>query len=79
MIRAKFRLVSIHEWSDSTAKELEFRAIYDKSTPENARFTSSTPSGEIKMAVANPTALEQLQLGKEYYVDFSPAVEEPRS
>lgn len=40
---------------------------------ENARFTTATPWGEIKLGIDNPAALEQFEAGKSYYVDFTPA------
>lgn len=69
-VRAKMRLASItdHHWG---AKELTFRAEYDESLPEDQRFAKATPSGEIKMHVDNPAALDQFALGQSYYVDFN--------
>jgi len=71
-VRAKFTLQSITQFQGSY-KELKFGAVYDTSTPENERFTKATPSGQITMSIDNPAALEQFEIGKSYYLDFTPA------
>ncbi|RDU99212.1 hypothetical protein DWV00_08795 [Trinickia dinghuensis] len=59
-------------WSP-TAKRLKFTAQYDPSIPEDQRFQQATPWGEFEMQVDNPAALAQLELGKSYYFDITPA------
>jgi len=73
-VRAKFRFIEKTDmhWS-STAKKLVFQPEYDTSIPEDQRFAKATPSGRFEMTVDNPSALEQFELGKTYYVDFAPA------
>lgn len=73
-IRAKMVLSSItsHSWSKDS-KTLKFTTQYDQSIPEDQRFQKATPSGFIEMQVDNPAALEQFELGKGYYVDFTPS------
>jgi hypothetical protein len=39
----------------------------------NKDWSKWTPSGELKMMVTNPAAIEKFELGKEYYLDFTPA------
>jgi hypothetical protein len=46
--------------------------MYDTSIPEDQRFQQATPSGSFEQLVDNPAALEQFELGKSYYVDFTP-------
>ncbi|MFZ3171939.1 MAG: hypothetical protein WA118_08170 [Carboxydocellales bacterium] len=41
---------------------------------ENKKFWQYTPGGEIKVNCVNTDAVEQFEVGKEYYVDFSPAI-----
>lgn len=43
------------------------------SSDENKKFFASTPSGQITMSCTHPEAWQQFELGKEYYVDFTPA------
>lgn len=40
---------------------------------ENGRFTKATPWGELRMNVDNPDAAIHFEVGKEYYLDFTPA------
>lgn len=72
MVRAKFQLVSETLNAGTTAKHFTFSPRYDTSIPEDVRFSKATPSGELKMYVDNPAALEQLKLGQDYYLDFTP-------
>jgi len=40
---------------------------------ENGQFWEATPSGEIKLSINNPAGAEVFEIGREYYVDFTPA------
>ena len=40
---------------------------------ENKQFFKYTPSGRIVLSTINQSALEQFELGKEFYVTFEPA------
>lgn len=40
---------------------------------ENKQFFAATPGGKIELSVVNTTAAEQFEVGKAYYVDFTPA------
>ncbi|MCK4265975.1 MAG: hypothetical protein KAX31_01765 [Thermoplasmata archaeon] len=42
-------------------------------SPENKKFWDATPSGKIEFTYCNAEAIEELTLGKEYYVDFTEA------
>jgi hypothetical protein len=57
--------------------QVAFHTVYEgdaaKADTENARFTTATPWGEIKLGINNPAALEQFKAGESYYVDFTPA------
>lgn len=71
MVRAKFRVESIEE------NTIRMSTVYEdpgKDT-ENARFTKATPWGNVSMGIDNPAALEQFEVGKEYYADFHPAAQ----
>lgn len=75
-VRGKFKLVQICSLSWNTgAKELKFNAVCSDDTDENKKFHKYTPSGTITMTVDNPEAMEQFELGKDYYVDFLPIPE----
>lgn len=40
---------------------------------ENSKFWNSSPGGEFKLNCVNEAAVAQLELGKEYYLDITPA------
>jgi len=67
-MRCKMKLDSISRttWGHS----LEFSAVSDGSDKDKA-FWRATPSGSIKLAVLNEKAIEGLELGAKYYVDFT--------
>ena len=73
-VRAKLQLQSVtgHYWNKDV-KTLKFGVMYDSSIPEDMNFCKATPSGQIELQIDNPAAVEQFELGKFYYVDFSPA------
>lgn len=69
-VRAKVRC------NAKTGNEVHFTTVYEPDeakNDENARFTTATPWGDIKMGINNPAALEQFRVNDEYYVDFTPA------
>ena len=78
-IRAKFRCNSVEFFGDpantDAPRTYTMTPVYDTSTPENERFTKSTPWGELRMRVDNPAA--QLEVGMFYYVDFTEVPVEP--
>lgn len=52
---------------------IKLQAVYGTGSPENERFWEATPSGQVTLSVINPEAAEAFALGKEYYLDFTPA------
>jgi len=71
MVRAKFKVTGIEEHPGS--RKVVLSTQYDATIPEDVRFNKATPSGRIEMQIDNPAAIEQLPLGKAFYVDFTPA------
>jgi hypothetical protein len=70
-VRAKVRCDSLD------GNTVRFSTVYEPDEardPENARFTQATPWGSIELGIDNPRAREQFEPGKQYYVDFTPAV-----
>jgi hypothetical protein len=49
-----------------------FRCVYDQKIAEDVSFQKATPSGMAEFQIDNPKAAEQLVIGAEYYVDFTP-------
>ncbi|MBY5763641.1 hypothetical protein HFO06_11130 [Rhizobium leguminosarum] len=75
VVRAKFQCMSITYFAHGgpfNQAEIRFNAIYGTGE-ENKSWSKWTPSGELKMMVTNPSAIEAFELGKSYYLDFTPA------
>jgi len=73
MIRAKFRVLSVTEdVYNAAARTIKLAPQYDQSIPEDRRFAQATPTGEMSIYVNNPAAVEELKIGKYFYLDFTP-------
>jgi len=70
-VRAKMRCSKVKE-VHSELFELQLVAVAD-SSGENASWSKYTPSGEINLNVTNVDAVKQFEVGKSYYIDFTPA------
>jgi hypothetical protein len=71
MIRAKF---FVSERKHPGGVQLE--AVYSEDPEhENKQFWDATPSAKLEMWINNPDAVRFFEIGKEYYVDFTPAEE----
>lgn len=71
-MRAKMKLNVIVGQSWGGAKAI-FNCEYDPTIADDLKFCKATPTGMCEMVIDNPAALEQLVIGKHYYVDFTPA------
>lgn len=75
-VRAKFKVQNIERSLEYNSKKelqtINLNPVTDGS-PENKEFYAYTPSGSIKLATVNAEAAAMFELGKEYYVDFTPA------
>jgi hypothetical protein len=73
-VRAKFWVQNINHHHVSAPGEvfatLTMAPVYDD---KNKDWSKATPQGKIEMSITNPGAIEQFELGKQYYVDFTPA------
>lgn len=55
-------------------RTLNFTPVYsDVPGSENKAFWDASPSGSIQLGVVNQEAWKHFELGKEYYLDFTPA------
>ncbi len=76
-VRAKFQLLEAKHHHqpvpDNVYVEFRFVAVNSATGKENESWSRYTPSGELKMAVTNPAAIEQFEIGKSYYLDITPA------
>jgi len=73
-VRAKFRVDSVQRTKHGVIEThtIKLRAVASDS-PENAEFWYWTPSGEIVLQCINPDVAAELDLGEEFYVDFTRA------
>jgi hypothetical protein len=76
-VRAKFRCTekadratSYGATSQPTSAHVTLTPV---SGPENKPWSQYTPCGQIQMQIDNPTAFNEFQVGKDYFVDFTPA------
>ncbi|MCZ4500970.1 MAG: hypothetical protein JWQ74_3525 [Marmoricola sp.] len=78
-VRAKFRCMSINHafinQPDYCAATIGLVPVWEQEGV-NKRWSQATPTGKIEMMITVPETVEQFELGKEYFVDFTPA-EEP--
>jgi hypothetical protein len=76
-VRAKFKVKSItrSEHWDKSKGELQTIKLAPvmSGSEENKEFYAASPSGVIELGTVNESARKQFELGKEYYVDFTPA------
>lgn len=74
-VRCKFKVNTIehHDGNGVTIKMSPTTSADPNS--ENAKFWKWTPGGSLVFNCVNPDAIKQLELGKEYYLDISPAPE----
>lgn len=75
VVRAKFQCLEIkHHFTttpDSVMVEIRMAPVYGNGT-ENKDWSKWTPAGELKMTITNPPAAEKFEIGKCYFLDFTP-------
>lgn len=71
-VRAKMRVVSATKREDGEGGSVRLEPVISGS-PENAEFYRWTPGGVVELNTINIQAFDQFAVGKEYYVDFTPA------
>jgi hypothetical protein len=69
MVRAKFKVTSVTP-DESGSGRVILHPVYSGSK-ENETFWKYTPAGYIDLTITNPGAINQFEIDKEYYVDFS--------
>ena len=70
-MRAKFELIEKTELSGNCGR-VKFTPVTGGS-PENDSFFRWTPFGSIEIGTINQAVLDQMTVGKKYYVDFTEA------
>jgi hypothetical protein len=74
-VRAKMKCFAVDRLlsGDSSERVAEIRLfpVYDDGNPENATWSKYTPSGDVRLVVTNPAAIDAFEPGKSYFVDFT--------
>lgn len=72
-VRAKFNCTEKKaDEHDDSIVYVRFEAVVDEDG-DNAQWSKWTPSGSVAMAITNPAAHNEFEVGKSYFLDFSPA------
>ena len=69
-VRAKFRCY--HKEETEQGHVVKLRPVTSGSE-ENENFYKYTPGGDLSLSTINSGAAERFNVGKEYYLDFTPA------
>lgn len=76
-VRAKFKVDEIrrHLYGRDEMRTVVLSPVggYHDNSPENKGFWKATPSGKVELGCVNLAAADSFELGKEYYIDFTPA------
>jgi len=76
-MRAKMRVVNVDR--QATCEVLRFSAVGsvfpypEDGSDENNSFAKWTPCADLNMTVTNPDLFGKIQIGEEYYLDFTKA------
>lgn len=71
MVRAKFRCEGKTGDSAEGGSVTLFPVV--GGSAENDEFYRWTPGGSVQLSTVNGRAFDQFEVGKQYYVDFTPA------
>jgi len=78
-MRAKLRLHHVDKSGHPHSETLHFHAVAksdgypEDGSDENNSFAKWTPSATLQLTVTNPALIGTLDIGTEYYVDFTEA------
>ncbi len=71
MIRAKMMCQAAAE-DDFGNEQVTLYAVYDDGKA-NKSWSEATPAGNLDLTISNPAAKGKFEVGKEYYIDVTPA------
>lgn len=75
-VRCKFRVLSVqHHYTPDPTKpvaEIKLAPVWEQDGP-NRQWSEATPQGSISLMITKPGAVAAFDIGKQYFVDFSPA------
>lgn len=63
------------KWVPAEVQTIKLSPVYGNNDPnhENTKFWEASPSGSFELGTINAAAAAIFELGKEYYIDISPA------
>lgn len=71
-VRAKMKVEELEITTDGNGGRVKLSPVTTGSA-ENDQFYKYTPGGCLELSTINEAAIRQFDLGKEFYVDISPA------
>lgn len=77
-VRAKMRCIrktqstSSSQYGEPKPVDTEEIELAPVTGPGNEEWSKWTPGGSVRMQINNPAAIGQFEVGKDYYVDFTP-------
>lgn len=78
-VRAKFRCMSIQHIHtgnpDASVANIALSPVWEQEGV-NRTWSQATPQGKLEMTITNAEAIDAFELGREYFLDISPAVAE---
>ena len=80
VLRCKMRVaevVHVKNADGTTSQErVKLSAVYGPEGTENSQWSKWTPSASFEVCINNPKAFNQLANGHEFFVDFTPVIEQ---
>jgi hypothetical protein len=70
MVRCKMRCIEVAKRSYYPGEAQETVKLQPVHGKGNETWSAATPSGSVELAITNPAALAQFEVGGEYMVDF---------
>lgn len=68
--RCKFKVSSVEPLGDG--EKIKMHTQYDEDDPEDTKFSSATPWGNIEFGLSNPNLVGTFKVGEVYYLDLVP-------
>ena len=75
MARGKMIVHEVILHSDRV-ETVSFRCEYDRDDPDDTKFASATPTGNLSLRISNPNLRGKFLPDQKYYVDLTPVESE---
>lgn len=74
-VRCKFKVDTVVKDRTGDTTTVTMSPVFTNNDPkhENSKFWKATPSGSFVMSTVNAAAVAKLEVGKEYFIDITPA------